>query len=74
MFIENRLVCLLTAAISCECQFAGGERLLSSPGASAHVIKEEMLLQGGGEINVFNYRLKGRMKMKKICLQLNNLE
>ncbi len=30
-----------------------------------HVIKEEMLLQGGGEVNVFNYRLKGRMKMKK---------
>lgn len=39
-----------TAVISCECQVAGGERLLFCPCAGEYVIRKKMSLQGEGEV------------------------
>jgi len=41
----------LIAVMSCEWQIAGGERLLLNPHTGANIIRKEILLQGGGDIN-----------------------
>jgi len=50
-------------AVSCEWQVTGWDGLLSRPHIGAHVIRDEMALQGRGR--VFDWTLQGHMNKKK---------